>query len=39
MGEGGEGVEEAQLVGMNEGRLPGGDVGQCQTKESRARRG
>ena len=33
MGEGGEGVEEAKLVGMNEGRLPEGGVGQCQTKE------
>lgn len=32
-GEGGEGVEEAELVGVNQGRLPEGGVSQCQVKE------
>lgn len=39
VGEGGEGVEETELVRMNQGRLPEGGIGQCQAKESRAGRG
>lgn len=32
MGEGGEGVEDAELVESNQGRLPEGGVCQCQAK-------
>lgn len=38
MGEAGEGMEDAELVESNQGRLPEGSVCQCQAK-GRAGRG
>lgn len=39
MGEGGEGVEDAELVESNQGRLPEGGVCQCQAKRRAGRGG